>query len=208
MLWLLLSVRLLLIFVALPPVVALAVPPELPVELADLSVMLSEPRCSVLPLALTAVLCLLALALPPVLPLDCEPVGVMVLVLPLMLVALLPFCAAGLLVPPEVLVVVFVFVLPLMSVAVLPFCAAGLLVPPEVFVLVLLVAELLEPAAMAPLGPVVFCASAAPALRAKIAQLARRSFLMPYFLFQTPPLRHVTGTAGGVMTSSISEPCW
>jgi hypothetical protein len=120
--------------------------------------------------------------------------------LPLIFVAELPFCAAGLLVPPEVLVLVLVLVLPLMFVAELPFCAAGLLVPPEVLVLTLFLAVavlLLVALAMAPGDPVVFCASAAPVLRARTAQLARRSFLIPSFPLSVPPLRRepITQTA-------------
>ena len=115
----LLSVLLLLTLTAVPPVVALAVPPLPAPEVAEkfLSLLLFE---------------FLVLS---------EP---MLVVLPLTLVAALPFCAAGLLVPLPVLVLVLVSDLvlllllvsefPLIFVASLPFCAAGLLVPPEVLV--------------------------------------------------------------------------
>ena len=105
-----------------------------------------------------------------------------------MFVAELPLFAAGLLAPVVVAWLVLVLVLPLMLVALLPFCAAGLLVPPEVLVLTLVLAVavlLLVAPATAPGDPAVpaFCASAAPVVRASTAQLARRSFLIPYSLF-------------------------
>ena len=73
-----------LMLVALPPVVAAAVPPALPVDEAPLP----ERLFSVLPLALTAVP-LLAAALPPALPLEVE----------LRLLALLSLLADGLFAP-------------------------------------------------------------------------------------------------------------
>src|SRR5947209_693453 len=98
----------LLILVVVSPVVSLAVPPLPAPEVAEkfLVLVLLEPLVRVLPLALIEVLCLLALALPPVLPLDCDPVGVIVVVLPLTLLALLLLLAAGLLAPPPVVVLV------------------------------------------------------------------------------------------------------